>query len=96
MNITPLRDKIIVKPSQRFQSALLDLSQMQGADTKGIVIAAGPEAIQQGLKVGDLVHFGTVAHEAGEEYLKFEPLEIDGARHLKMSWQDICFVEEAE
>ena len=33
MNIKPLRDKIIVKPAQRFTSELLDLSQMQGVDT---------------------------------------------------------------
>lgn len=94
--IKPLRDKIIVKPEQRFKSELLDLTQMQGADTKGIVVAAGPEAINQGLNIGDKVHFGTVAAEAGEEYLKFEPLMLNGERHLRMSWQDICFVEEIE
>ena len=94
MNIKPLQDKIIVKPAQRFTSSVLDLSQMQGADTKGTVIAAGPEAIRQGLKIGDIVHFGTVAADVGDEYLKFEPLEIDGQRCLKMSWQDVCFVEE--
>lgn len=94
MNIKPLRDKIIVRPAQRFTSELLDLSQMQGADTKGIVIAAGPEALDMGLNIGDLVHFGTVADNAGDEYLKFEPVQIDGKRCLKMSWQDVCFVEE--
>ena len=92
--IKPLRDKIIVKPEQRFKSELLDLTQMHGADTKGIVVAAGPEALNQGLNIGDKVHFGTVAAEAGEEYLKFEPLTLNGERHLKMSWQDVCFVEE--
>ena len=94
MNIKPLRDKIIVRPAQRFTSDLLDLSQMQGADTKGVVIAADPEALDIGLNVGDLVHFGTVADNAGDEYLKFEPVQIDGQRCLKMSWQDVCFVEE--
>ena len=92
--IKPLRDKIIVKPEQRFVSELLDLTQMQGADTKGIVVAAGPEALDQGLNIGDKVHFGTVAADVGDEYLKFEPLMLDGERHLKMSWQDVCFVEE--
>lgn len=96
MKIIPLRDKIIVRPAQRFTSSVLDLSQMQGADTKGTVVAAGPEALQQGLNIGDLVHFGTVAADAGDEYLKFEPVEIDGQRCLKMSWQDVCFVEEIE
>ena len=92
--IKPLRDKIIVKPEQRFVSELLDLTQVQGVDTKGIVVAAGPEALDQGLNIGDKVHFGTVAADVGDEYLKFEPLILNGERHLKMSWQDVCFVEE--
>lgn len=90
----PLNDKIIVKPEQRFKSALLDLSQMQGADTVGYVVAASDESLRQGLKIGDKVHFGTVAADASNEYLKFEPILIDGEKCLKMSWQDICFVEE--
>ena len=94
--IKPLRDKIIVKPEQRFVSELLDLTQVQGVDTKGIVVAAGPEALDQGLNIGDKVHFGTVAADVNDEYLKFEPLMLDGERHLKMSWMDVCFVEEIE
>mgnify|MGYP003351117472 FL=1 len=94
--LIPLRDKIIVKPEQRFTSALLDLSLVQGADTVGFVVAVGPEAADIGLNIGDKVHFGTTAADAGNEYLKFEPVEIDGARHLKMSWQDVCFVEEPD
>jgi co-chaperonin GroES (HSP10) len=90
----PLNDKIIVKPEQRFQSALLDLSQVAGADTVGYVVAMSEESARQGLNIGDKVHFGTVAADSGDEYLKFEPLIIDGQRHLKMSWQDVCFVEE--
>ena len=93
--LKPLRDKIIVKPEERFTSALLDLSQVEGADTCGYVVAVGPEAEDVGLNVGDKVHFGTVARDAADEYLKFESIDIDGVRHLKMSWQDIAFVEEA-
>ena len=92
--LIPLRDKIIVKPEQRFTSALLDLSLVQGADTVGYVIAVGPEAADVGLNIGDKVHFGTTAADAGNEYLKFEAINIDGERHLKLSWQDVCFVEE--
>ena len=92
--LIPLRDKIIVKPEQRFVSELLDLSQVQGPDTVGYVVAVGPEAADVGLNIGDKVHFGTVAADTGNEYLRFEPLNIDGQRHLKMSWQDVCFVEE--
>lgn len=94
--LKPLRDKIIVKPEQRFKSEFLDLSQVQGVDTVGFVVAVGPEAADVGLNIGDKVHFGTVAADAGNEYLKFETVEIDGQRHIKMSWQDVCFVEEQE
>jgi co-chaperonin GroES (HSP10) len=94
--LKPLRDKIIVKPAQRFQSEFLDLSQVQGVETVGFVVAVGPEAEDVGLSIGDKVHFGTVAADAGNEYLKFETVEIDGQRHIKMSWQDVCFVEEQE
>ena len=94
--LKPLRDKIIVKPAQRFQSEFLDLSQVQGVETVGYVVAVGPEAADVGLNIGDKVHFGTVASDAGNEYLKFETVEIDGQRHIKMSWQDVCFVEEIE
>lgn len=92
----PLRDKIIVKPEQRFKSAILDLSQVEGVDTVGYVVAVGPEAADVGLNIGDKVHFGTAAADANNEYLKFEELNLDGERHLKMSWQDVCFVEEQE
>ena len=94
--IKPLRDKIIVKPEQRFKSEFLDLSQMEGVDTVGIVIAASDESLRQGLNIGDKVHFGTAGATADDEYLKFEPLMIDGVKHLKMSWQDVCFVEEQD
>jgi len=90
--LKPLRDKIIVKPIPRIQSTIF--VQTAEADTIGYVVAAGPDALREGLNVGDKVYFGTIAKDYGDEYLKFEPIEIDGQRHLKMSWQDICFVEE--
>lgn len=90
--LKPLRDKIIVKPIPRIQSTIF--VQTAEADTIGYVVAAGPDALLEGLNVGDKVYFGTIAKDYGDEYLKYEPIEIDGQRHLKMSWQDICFVEE--
>ena len=90
--LKPLRDKIIVKPVPRIQSTIF--VQTAEADTVGYVVAAGPDALREGLNVGDKVYFGTIAKDYGDEYLKYEPIEIDGQRHLKMSWQDICFVEE--
>ena len=92
MNIQPLRDKIIVKPERNLKSDLW--IQTAEADSVGYVVAAGPEALKMGLNVGDKIHFGTYNKDYGEEYLKFEPLYIDGERHLKLSWQDVCFVEE--
>ena len=91
--IKPLRDKIIVKPEKRLKSDLLYI-QTAEADTIGTVIACGDDALAEGLNVGDRVYFGTLAKNYDDEYLKFEPLEIDGERHLKMSWQDIAFVME--
>ena len=90
--LKPLRDKIIVKPIPRIQSTLY--IQTAEADTVGHVVAAGPEAEDEGLKVGDKVYFGTIAKDYQNEYLKFDEIMIDGERHLKMSWKDIAFVEE--
>ena len=93
MNIKPLRDKIIVKPEPRLKSTI-DLSQMEEADSIGTVVAAGEEALNEGLNIGDRVLFGTLAKEYKDEYLKFEELNLDGERHLKMSWMDIAAVLE--
>jgi len=95
MQIKPLRDKIIVKPEPRLKS-VLDLSQMQEADSIGTVVAAGDEALFQGVNIGDKVVFGTLAKDYNDEYLKFEELNLNGERHLKMSWQDICAVIEEQ
>jgi len=93
MNIKPLRDKIIVKPEPRLISNI-DLSLMQEADSIGVVVAAGEDALSEGLNIGDRVLFGTLAKEYKDEYLKFEELNLDGERHLKMSWQDIAAILE--
>ena len=92
MKLMPLRDKIIVKPQQRIQSNLY--IQIAEADSVGYVVAVGPDAAKH-LNIGDKVYFGTLAKDYGDEYLKFEELKINDQRHLKMSWQDICFVEES-
>jgi co-chaperonin GroES (HSP10) len=94
MNVKPLRDKIIVKPEPRVKSLILDTSLMAEADSRGTVVAAGDDALAQGLNIGDKVLFGTLAKEFKDEYLKFEELSLNGERHLKMSWQDIAAVLE--
>ena len=91
MKLMPLRDKIIVKPEKRIQSSLY--VQTAEADSVGYVVAVGPDAAKH-LNVGDKVYFGTLAKDYGDEYLKFEEININDQRHLKMSWQDICFVVE--
>jgi co-chaperonin GroES (HSP10) len=92
MKLMPLRDKIIVKPEKRIQSSLY--IQTAEADSVGYVVAVGPDAAKH-LNVGDKVYFGTLAKDYGDEYLKFEEIQINNQRYLKMSWQDICFVEES-
>ena len=92
MNLQPLRDKILVRPEKRIQSTLY--VQSAEADSRGTVIAVGPEALAEGLNVGDKIAFGTYHKDYKDEYLKFEPLKLGEDQCLKMSWQDICFVEE--
>ena len=94
MEIKPLRDKIIVKPEPRVKSLILDTSTMAEAESIGIVVAVGDDAKFQGVNVGDRIMFGTLAKDYKDEYLKFEELNLNGERHLKMSWQDICAVIE--
>ena len=95
MIVKPLRDKIIVKPEPRLKSNI-DLSLMQEADSIGTVVAAGDDALFQGVNIGDKVVFGTLAKDYNDEYLKFEELNLNGERHLKMSWMDICAVIEEQ
>jgi len=92
MNLQPLRDKILVRPEKRIQSTLY--IQSAEAESRGTVIAVGPEAQAEGLSVGDRITFGTFAKEYKDEYLKFEEIKHNNERLLKMSWQDVCFVME--
>jgi len=94
MEIKPLRDKIIVKPETRVKSQILDTSLVAEAESIGTVVAAGEDALFQGVNIGDKIVFGTLAKEYKDEYLKFEELNLDGERHLKMSWQDIAAILE--
>lgn len=92
MNLQPLRDKILVRPEKRIQSTLY--VQSAEADSRGIVIAVGPDAAAEGLNVGDSITFGTYHKDYKDEYLKFEEIKHNDERLLKMSWQDVCFVME--
>jgi co-chaperonin GroES (HSP10) len=93
MNLQPLRDKILVRPEKRLVSDTLYIQSAE-VDSRGTVIAVGPDAQAEGLNVGDRITFGTFAKEYKDEYLKFEEIKHNDERLLKMSWQDVCFVIE--
>ena len=95
MTIRPLRDKIIVKPIPRITSTI-DISMMQEAESVGYVVALGDEAERMGLRLNDRVRFGNNGKEYKDEYLKFDKIKLGEDQCLKMSWQDVCFVEEEE
>jgi co-chaperonin GroES (HSP10) len=95
MNLQPLRDKILVRPEKRTLSETLIIHSAE-ADSRGTVIAVGPDAQAEGLNVGDRITFGTFAKDYKDEYLKFEEIKHNDERLLKMSWQDVCFVMEEE
>ena len=94
MNLQPLRDKILVRPEKRIKSTLY--VQSAEADSRGTVVAVGPNAQAEGLNVGDFITFGTFHKDYKDEYLKFEEIKHNDERLLKMSWQDVCFVMEEE
>ena len=95
MNLQPLRDKILVRPEKRNLSDIV-YYQSAEADSRGTVVAVGPEAQAEGLNVGDFITFGTFGKDYKDEYLKFEEIKHNDERLLKMSWQDVCFVMEEE
>jgi co-chaperonin GroES (HSP10) len=99
--LKPLADKIVVKPDVRELSSIIFVENNE-VENMGTVVAVGPgkklsadrrEAMP--VEVGQRVRFGTMNDDKGEEYLKYFPYEEDGVKYLVMSWQDVCFVEEA-
>ena len=100
MRLTPMFDKIIVKPETRVKSNIIDVI-MDEADNMGTVIAAGKgkfdeknKFIPNPLKGGERIRFGTMGNSKSEEYLKYFEYFEDGERFLVMSWQDVCYIEE--
>jgi co-chaperonin GroES (HSP10) len=100
MNLKPLQDRIVVKPDTRELSSII-LVDNKEVDNMGTVIAVGPGKVCNGrredmpVEVGARVRFGTMNKDRGEEYLKFPEYFEDGQRYLIMSWQDVCFMEDA-
>jgi co-chaperonin GroES (HSP10) len=100
MKLNPLQDRIVVKPDTRELSSII-LVDNKEVDNMGTVIAVGPGKVRNGrredmpVEVGARVRFGTMNKDRGEEYLKFPEYFEDGQRYLIMSWQDVCFMEDA-
>ena len=100
MKLKPLQDKIVVKPDIRELSSIILVNNKE-VDNMGTVIAVGAGKVRNGrredmpVEVGARVRFGTMNDDRGEEYLQFPEYFEDGVRYLIMSWQDVCFMEEA-
>jgi co-chaperonin GroES (HSP10) len=100
MNLKPLQDRIVVKPDTRELSSII-LVDNKEVDNMGTVIAVGPGKVRNGrredmpVEVGARVRFGTMNKDRGEEYLQFPEYFENGQRYLIMSWQDVCFMEDA-
>jgi len=96
--ISPLRDKILVKPKERVKSSLIVVLQSE-EDNMGTIVKVGPgklisstEREEMPVKVGQFIRFGTMNRDAKEEYLKFLTHYEDGVKYLLMSWKDVCFI----
>ena len=100
MKLKPLQDRIVVKPDIRELSSIILVNNKE-VDNMGTVIAVGAGKVRNGrredmpVEVGARVRFGTMNDDRGEEYLQFPEYFEDGVRYLIMSWQDVCFMEEA-
>ena len=99
MIIKPFGDKILVKPIDREKSSIPGFV-MKEEYNMGTVVSVGPgKKIKDGkyepvhVKIGDRIRFGTMGKD---EYLKFQPVMHNDEKHLLMSWQDVCFIEEEE
>jgi len=99
MKLTPMGDKIVVKPDVRELSSVIIVNNKE-VENMGTVIAVGPgRKLPNGrredmpIEVGARIRFGTMNDDPGEEYLKYFKYEEDGIKYLVMSWQDVCFVE---
>jgi len=100
MKLTPMNDKIVVKPDVRELSSVIIVNNKE-VENMGTVIAVGPgKKLANGrredmpVEVGARIRFGTMNEDRGEEYLKYFKYEEAGTKYLVMSWQDVCFVEQ--
>ncbi len=88
LNITPLHDRVIVKPAaaeEKSAGGIIIPDTAKEKPQKGVVVAAGPGKIDEPVtvKAGDSVLYGKYA---GTE------LTIDGAEYLIMRESDILAI----
>jgi chaperonin GroES len=100
MIIKPFGDKILVKPLERKDKSAIPGFVYSEEYNTGEVVAVGPgKKIKEGkydimpVSVGDQIRFGVMGKD---EYLKFQPVMHNNEKHLLMSWQDVCFIEEQD
>ncbi len=88
LNITPLHDRVIVKPAaaeEKSAGGIIIPDTAKEKPQKGVVVAAGPGKVDEPVtvKAGDSVLYGKYA---GTE------LTIDGAEYLIMRESDILAI----
>ena len=101
MSFQALEDKVIIKVAiveEKTESGLFIPDTATAVPDTGVVVAVGPgKKIKEGkydimpVSVGDKIRFGVMGKD---EYLKFQPVMHNNEKHLLMSWQDVCFIEE--
>jgi co-chaperonin GroES (HSP10) len=89
MRLKPLKDKIVVKPTERVKSSVIEVV-MTEQPNMGSVLAVGKDA-EKYVQVGDYIRFGTMGND---EYLKYPEYIEDGEKYLILSWRDVCFIED--
>jgi len=89
MNLKPLKDKIVVKPTERIKSSIIEVVMTEQFNM-GSVIAVGKDASKY-VQPNDYIRFGTMGND---EYLKYQEYLENGERYLIMSWKDVCFIED--
>ncbi len=74
MNIKPLRNNVILRPSEAQQENRIGLIIQSSLDNQGTVVAIGPEVKE--LKLGDLVRYDTQSSRKLEQYVMCRELDV--------------------
>ena len=83
--LTPLRDRVVVKPQVRNLSDIIYVNNKE-AFNEGTIVAIGPKVYD--VKVGDFIKYGN------GDYLNWPTEKIDGQDYQIIQEADICAVVE--